>query len=96
MPQYKRKQGQLWSHKKLGPGTFFNITSFSYFGQSQYLWLSSFGKFVWGRISIGAVRFSLTTPYDNVGSVRAKSRLHDTITQTWYYHVCVILCITET
>ena len=29
-------------------------------------------------------------------TVRAKSRLRDTITQTWYYHVCVILCITQT
>ena len=28
-------------------------------------------------------------------AVRAKSRLRDTITQTWYYHVCVILCITS-
>ena len=28
-------------------------------------------------------------------SVRDKSRLRDTITQTWYYHVCVILCITS-
>ena len=29
-------------------------------------------------------------------SVRAKSRLCDTVTQTWYYQVCVILCITHT
>ena len=29
-------------------------------------------------------------------SVRGKSRLCDTITQTWYYHVSVILCITQT
>ena len=28
-------------------------------------------------------------------SVRAKSRLRATITQTWYYHVCVILSITS-
>ena len=28
-------------------------------------------------------------------SVRVKSRLRDTITQTWYYHVCVILRITK-
>ena len=32
----------------------------------------------------------------NHQSVRAKSRLRDSITQTWYYHVCVILCITQT
>ena len=29
-------------------------------------------------------------------TVRATSRLRDTITQTWYYHVSVILCITQT
>ena len=29
-------------------------------------------------------------------SVRAKSHLRDSITQTWYYHVCVIHSITQT
>ena len=29
-------------------------------------------------------------------SVRAKSQLRDTITQTWFYRVCVILCNTQT
>ena len=34
---------------------------------------------------------------DNIyRSVREKSRRRDTITQTWYYHTDVILCITQT
>ena len=37
--------------------------------------------------------FNLTLfPVSQILSVRAKSCLRDTITQTLYYHVCVILC----
>ena len=41
--------------------------------------------------------WSMNSPYYIISKarripVRAKSRLRDTIKQTWYYHICVILC----
>ena len=38
--------------------------------------------------------FNKNCPLTN--TVREKSRRRDTITQTWYYHTDVILCITQT
>ena len=86
----KTKQAQAWA---------------DYSFINEYVFLSEF-VLIFRTCRIGSIR----TPKNDNGStfvlnktsklidisVRAKSRLRDTITQTWYYHVCVILCITQT
>ena len=58
------------------------VSSFSL----QPITTTQYSRYLWWKFLVNLLCSLMHT------SVRAKSRLRDTIKQTWYYHLCVILC----
>ena len=84
-PSSQKKQTYLYY-------IFYRISKF----EISYCFQISWQSFIAQRLQNKQRRSSLSSHIRTISvasiSVRAKSCLHDTITQTWYYYVCVILC----